>query len=255
MRKDSLPPLDGRYWASVLMASLLGTTLGDYVSQDLGLGYVRGLLPLGAVFAAILFAEHRAKRPSEGYYWAAVVMTRTAATNLADLATHALRLNYLGVGTCLGVLLAVALLIGRWRTANSGGPQEPRRGGAKTLPPVDARYWTAITIASTLGTTMGDGVSDGLKLGVGKGSLLLLAILSFCLCVQGRVRLPNEAKYWLMIVIVRTTGTVMGDYLSGEDGLKLGFRYAAASAALVLVGTLCLWRKRGRLSGGEQISD
>ena len=47
-----------------------------------------------------------------------------------------------------------------------------------------------------------------------------------------------------MIAIVRTTGTVMGDYLSGEEGLNLGFRYAATCTALLLVAILFLWRKR-----------
>jgi uncharacterized membrane-anchored protein len=173
MRENHLPSLDNRYWVAVLGASLLGTTLGDFVSHDLGLGFVRGLVPLGALLAVILFAERRATAPNEGYYWAAIVITRTAATNLADLATHSLRFDYRGVAACLAVLLVITLLAGRRRGPRPVVSREPGCPQIKTLPATDSRYWAAITIVSTLGTTLGDFVSDGLALGVGKGSMLL----------------------------------------------------------------------------------
>ena len=37
-RRKSLPETNPRYWAAILIASTLGTTLGDFVSGDLGPG-------------------------------------------------------------------------------------------------------------------------------------------------------------------------------------------------------------------------
>jgi uncharacterized membrane-anchored protein len=88
MKAESLPALNGRYWVGMLIASLVGTTLGDFVSTDLNFGFVKGLLPLGLILAAIFVVERKARVAIEAYYWAAIVLTRTMATNLADLATH-----------------------------------------------------------------------------------------------------------------------------------------------------------------------
>ena len=237
MQKKNTPSLDNRYWIAMLFASLLGTTFGDFVSHDLNLGFVSGLWPLGAILAAILFIERQAAIPSEAYYWAAVVITRTAATNLGDLATHSFQVDYWQIGVGLTVLLAIILLVGR---KNESKAQDQGR----SLPATDLRYWAALLVASTLGTTQGDFVTDGLGFGVRNGSLLLGAFLAVLLCVQSRIKMQNKACYWVMIVIVRTTGTAMGDYLSGEDGLNLGFGYAATSVGLLLAGIICLWRKQ-----------
>ena len=235
MKTMNVPRLDSRYWLAILCASIVGTTLGDFVSTELNLGFIRGLFPLGIILAFVFLAERRARVGSEIYYWAAIVLTRTAATNLADLATHALKLEYLGVAVTLLALLAVVLLAGRSRPSALGV-------SSPGLPTTDRHYWMAILIASTLGTTMGDFVSDGLQLGVAAGSLLLGTLLCLVLLVQSKVRMANAffgaSLYWITIIIARTAGTCMGDALSGDGGLNLGHGWAAASAGLALVAVI-----------------
>jgi uncharacterized membrane-anchored protein len=65
----------------MLSASLLGTTLGDFVSVSMGLGYVRGLPLMLGLLGAVLLAERGLRIKTQSYYWAAVVITRTGATN------------------------------------------------------------------------------------------------------------------------------------------------------------------------------
>lgn len=245
MQRSNLPSIDARYWAAILIASLVGTTSGDFVSHDLNLGFVAGLLPLGALLAITLFAEHRSRTPNEAYYWTAIVITRTAATNLADLATHSLEFGYGWVAACLVALLVGTLLIGRRRVHATLVPAKSPGMQSKVLPKTDCRYWAAILTASTMGTTLGDFVSDGLKLGVGNGSLLLGAFLAAVLYALSRAKVQREAYYWVTIVIVRTTGTTMGDFLSGASGLNLGFGWAAAGTGVLLVSVLALWGKGG----------
>ena len=50
MHPDHLPQIDARYWLAILLASVLGTVGGDFVSQSLGLGYIYGLPAMAAVF-------------------------------------------------------------------------------------------------------------------------------------------------------------------------------------------------------------
>jgi uncharacterized membrane-anchored protein len=238
MQRKNLPILNGRYWAAILAASLIGTTLGDFVSQTLKLGYFKGLVPLGILLAIIFLAERKAKRPSEVYYWLAIVITRTGATNIADLATHQLKLNYVGVASCLLTLLLITLLAGRPRTLSDNSAQQDLNE-KKTLPNANLRYWTAILIASVLGTTLGDFVSEGLGFGVEKGSIILGVILALVLYAQSRAKRASKTWYWVTIVTARTAGTIMGDCLSG--GFHFGFLWSAVGAAVLLTSILIFW--------------
>jgi uncharacterized membrane-anchored protein len=88
MHIRNLPAVTPRYWVAILVASMCGANTGDFLSHNLHLGHWRGLPPLVVLFVAILWAEKRARAATEAYYWLAIIVVRTAATNLADLATH-----------------------------------------------------------------------------------------------------------------------------------------------------------------------
>src|SRR3984885_9771907 len=110
MQIKNVPAITPRYWVAILVASMCGANTGDFLSHNLHLGHWRGLPPLAAVFLAILWAERRARIATEAYYWLAIIVLRTAATNLADLGTHDLKLGYF---LCMGLLVAlmVAMLL------------------------------------------------------------------------------------------------------------------------------------------------
>ncbi len=235
MRIQNLPALDGRYWVVMLAASLLGTALGDFLSNDLDLGFLGGLLPLGLVLTAILLAEGRARAASEFYYWGAIVTTRAMATNLADLATHGLKLDYVWVAMALAALLVATLALGRPRAS-------PASNFRNILPATNDRYWIAILIASTMGTVAADFVADGLGLGAGLASVLMGSISFLFIFQIGAIHLPGKAEYWVALLLVRTTGTVTADFLSGKDGLGIGLMWSAAILAGLLVALLCFSR-------------
>jgi uncharacterized membrane-anchored protein len=244
MQATNTPAVDARYWAGMLSASLLGTTLGDFLSISLGLGYVRGLPLMMGLLGAVLLAERRFKLVSQSYYWAAVVITRTAATNLADLGTHELKLGYVWVAGCLvGLLVATVVIRMRRRPQTQPHAQVPgvRLGD---LPATGLTYWLGMLIASVLGTTLGDFTSDGLHWKLGNTSLVLAVVLVFALYARRRAGITHEAYYWAAIVLVRTTGTTAGDFLSEDDGLNLGFGVAAGCAALLMVAVLVGLRRR-----------
>ena len=233
MRNSNVPVLDAHYWITILVASLLGTTFGDFVSNDLGLGFAGGLLVLSAVIAVIFVAEFKLKWNSVVWYWAAIVATRTAATNLGDFLSRTAKLGNGQVAAILAVLLVAFLFVTARRTQAATGLGDG--GAGKILPKTDARYWTAILIASTFGTTMGDFISGDLGLGLGRGSLVLGLLLAVILAFELRARTANEARYWSVIALVRTTGTVMGDYLTSEEGLHLGFAVGASVVGALLI--------------------
>src|SRR3982075_3643090 len=115
MAPENLPTINARYWIAILAASMCGANTGDFASRILGLGHTHGLLPLALTFLAIIWAERRSTVATEAYYWFAIIVLRTGATNLADLGTHDLKLGYF---LCIGLLAAfmvTMLLIDRAR--------------------------------------------------------------------------------------------------------------------------------------------
>jgi uncharacterized membrane-anchored protein len=157
MRRRNLPTIDPGYWAAIVAASTCGTNTGDLAAGPLGLGHVRGILPLAVIFLAIVWAEKLLDWTTVAFYWLAIIVLRTMATNIADFATHDLKLSY---------PLFVLLLIGfgaamiwadRFRTDTT-----PQRSAASVsaLPNADWSYWIVMLTAGVLGTALGDWLAD-----------------------------------------------------------------------------------------------
>jgi len=244
MQVKNLPTITSRYWGAILIASMCGANTGDFLARNLHLGHVRGLLPLAALFALILWAERRAKLPTEAYYWLAVVVVRTAATNLADLATRDFKLGYGLVESGLTALLVAILLVdfARNRSTNAGLASLRRR--VWSLPATDAPYWAALLTAGVLGTAGGDFLAH--ILGLGDGSIVLVAIYGIVLLLSARVRKVTTPWYWAAIVAARAAGTTMGDLVARHLGLSL----STAFTGLLLVSIIVLWKDR-RVVVGE----
>jgi uncharacterized membrane-anchored protein len=217
MQVRNLPTVTSRYWGAILAASMCGANTGDFIARDLHLGHARGLVPLGALFFVVLWMERRARVATEAYYWLAVIVLRTAATNLADLATHDLGLPYVPVESGLTAILILVLLVDFAR-GRSSAMSEPGRQRA-SLPATDATYWAALLTAGVLGTAGGDFVASGL--GLGYGSIVLAAVYGIVLLASARRGGMTKAWYWASIVAARTAGTTMGDLAARHVGLLL----------------------------------
>ncbi len=247
MKLRNLSVLNTRYWVGMLIASVVGTTLGDFVSTDLQLGFVKGLLPLTFILVVIFVSEWKTKVSTEAFYWSEIVLTRTMATNLADLATHSLKLHYAWLEVALFAFLMMAMLLYR-RNIGSTDQLKLINEASTPISKNGIRYWIMILIASVIGTTLGDLISDNMGFGVEQTSLVLGLILTIVLFLKKKLDLLGSVAYWTTLIVVRTTGTVLGDFLSGEEGLNLGFLGAAAYTALLLVCVLRLWTSNSQTS-------
>ena len=218
MQARHVPRTGPRYWTALCVASVFGANMGDFASHTLHLGHARGLVPLAVLFALTLAWERRTPAPreapgTEAFYWTAIVILRTAATNLGDLATHDFALPYPWVICGLAVLLALA--------AFASSRQQPADvpGG---VPATTAVYWTAMLIAGTVGTAGGDYLADDLGLGVGRATIALTGIVVLMLALRGLGGLVNAATYWMSVAAIRLAGTTLGDYTAFRHGLGLG---------------------------------
>ena len=99
------------FWVIKIIATTLGETTGDFVAQTLNLGYVVGLAITGALLVVLVGAQIRARSYHPVLFWAAIVATTTAGTEISDLMDRTLHVGYLGGSLILSAALAITLAI------------------------------------------------------------------------------------------------------------------------------------------------
>jgi uncharacterized membrane-anchored protein len=225
---QALPKINSRYWIALVAASIFGTNTGDYISDYLHLGHVVGLPYLLAALAGIFLLEKISPWATAIFFWAAIIVIRTAATNVAD-ATH--DIGIYGIGAVIALFAAFVFAVRRYKAQSDISPGDP------STPRVDAFYWVVMALAGIVGTLAGDISSAGLGFGayfisqlVGwttasfsfdwmtKGHILATLIYgSGILAMLRRYSFAELAKpyqYWTLLALIRTAGTAMGDYIS-----------------------------------------
>lgn len=241
MQLKNVPAITPRYWSAILAASMCGANTGDFLSHNLHLGHIRGLLPLALLVLIILWAERRSLVATEAYYWLAIIVLRTGATNLADLGTHDLKLGYGAIEASLTVLLVIFVGADRSRGPSFTYPASTPR---PMLPATNGLYWLAMLTAGTLGTASGDFVADVVGLGLFYGSALLVVLYGVVLLAAWRFGGMSKPWYWASIVAARTAGTTMGDLLASRHGLDLGLPLSTVLTASLLAAAVILWPHR-----------
>jgi uncharacterized membrane-anchored protein len=246
MQPLHLPTLGMRYWAALCIASIFGANMGDFFARDIGLGHVAGLPFLAAALAIVMVAERFDRMTHQIYYWSAIIIVRTAATNFADFACGDLKLPRLAVMAGLAIILAVALWTSwqfSWR-GSTGKSDQTKTDQALPVLRADLGYWTCMFIAGTLGTVIGDYCSHNLHLDDGGAALLLSPIVAAFFLVGRNGLLRRLAFYWSTVVAIRAAGTAVGDFISGRH--LLGLPLSTLVTGLALVALLAIWREPDR---------
>ena len=190
----------------------------------------------------MVFAAGRIKLISEAYYWLAIVISRAGSTDIADFATHQLRLSYPALLVGALAALALTLAIGAWLGQRTIATAPGADGRLVSRPAANATYWVAMILASAFGTMTGDFLADELGFGVARaavGSVAVTGFLATGLLSRGKV---SKLGYWGVVLAARVAATNLGDFAAGDDGLCLGFLISClASFALLALFTLT-WR-------------
>lgn len=137
------------YWATILASTTAGTTMADFATRSLGIGYAGGAaLLLGCVLLSLVAwqlatgsvsVEEVGTAKSEWFYWITITFSQTLGTALGDWAADNGGLGYLGGAAVFGA--ALALVWALWRFS--------------PLSKV-ALFWTAFILTRPLGATVGD---------------------------------------------------------------------------------------------------
>src|SRR3954466_13911897 len=109
------------YWFTIVATTTVGTTLADYCTRSLGIGYTGG----SAILLLLVIASLLTWRWSTGsisvetvdtpkveiFYWITIMFSQTLGTALGDWVADTNDMGYLGAAAIFGSLLAVTALL------------------------------------------------------------------------------------------------------------------------------------------------
>ena len=167
------------YWATIIATTTVGTTLADFATRSLGIGYTGGSTLLFALLLGSLAVWYKAmgsvsvntvsSPKAEMFYWVTIMFSQTLGTALGDWTADTAGLGYLGAAIIFGGML-VAVVVAHYFTNLS-----------KTL-----LFWAAFIITRPLGAVVGDFLDKpiakgGLDLSRYSASAALIIIIVACI--------------------------------------------------------------------------
>ena len=136
------------YWATIVASTTAGTTLADFATRSIGIGYAGGSTLLFALVLLSLIAWHRTcssisvntvvSPREETFYWITITFSQTLGTALGDWIADS-SLGYGGGAAFFGALLLVLAAFYFWSRINHV-----------------LLFWSAFILTRPLGATLGD---------------------------------------------------------------------------------------------------
>ncbi|WP_419716635.1 hypothetical protein [Altererythrobacter fulvus] len=174
------------YWSTIIASTTAGTTMADFATRSLGIGYPGGSLLLFALVLICLLVWHRAlgtisvqsvhEPRAELYYWLTITFSQTLGTALGDWLADG-PLGYLGAAAIFGSALAILALL-YWRSAVSHV----------------ALFWAAFILTRPLGATVGDFLDKPVAKGGLDFSRPLASVVLITAIVLLIVLIPQRAE-------------------------------------------------------------
>ncbi|MEO8516690.1 MAG: hypothetical protein ABI426_08100 [Flavobacterium sp.] len=109
-------PLTGRekelyYWIAILFSNSLGTAFGDFLSDNLGLGYLLGAIITGGIILIVILLHYFTKINHILLFWITFVFTRPFGATFGDFLTKPLSKGGLAMGTLFSSIVSIVILI------------------------------------------------------------------------------------------------------------------------------------------------
>lgn len=109
------------YWFTIVATTTVGTTLADYCTRSLGVGYTGGsAILLTCVIASLVIWRRSTGSISidtvntpkiEIFYWVTIMFSQTLGTALGDWVADTIEMGYLGAAVIFGGLLVLTALL------------------------------------------------------------------------------------------------------------------------------------------------
>ncbi|MFI9249133.1 hypothetical protein [Streptomyces sp. NPDC053069] len=130
------------FWSAILVSNTLGTSMGDFLSDSSGLGYLGGAALVTGVLLVLVALMKVPAVPNVLLFWIAFVLTRPLGATAGDFLTKPVAKGGLDLGTLGSSVVLLAVLFGLMayaqlkerraavRFTNSAAePVQPQRSG------------------------------------------------------------------------------------------------------------------------------
>lgn len=179
------------YWLTIVATTTVGTTLADFSTRSLGIGYPGGTALLLTSLLISLWVWHRAEGSIaiatvstprvEVFYWVTIMFSQTLGTALGDWCADSLAFGYLGSAIIFGSLLALIALAYYFTRIS------------RTV-----LFWSAFILTRPLGAVVGDFLDKPLDHGglalsrYTASAALIIAMAIFVFAFRHRAALKNH---------------------------------------------------------------
>lgn len=169
------------YWTTIIATTTVGTTLADFATRSLGIGYTGGSAVLFALLLGSLAVWYKTlgtvsmdsvnSPKTEIFYWVTIMFSQTLGTALGDWTADTAGLGYIGAAAIFGGILIV-IIVAHYFTNIS-----------KTL-----LFWGAFILTRPLGAVVGDFLdkpvaAGGLALSRYSASIALMLLILACILI------------------------------------------------------------------------
>jgi uncharacterized membrane-anchored protein len=169
------------YWVTIIATTTVGTTLADYATRSLGIGYAGGTTILLTLLLASLWVWYRtlgsiavdtvSSPRTEAFYWVTIMFSQTLGTALGDWTADTAGLGFDGGALVFGALLIVLAGLYWWTSLSR-----------------TALFWAAFILTRPLGAVVGDLLDKpvaegGLALSRYTASAVLVLFIVVCIFV------------------------------------------------------------------------
>jgi uncharacterized membrane-anchored protein len=128
------PKAEAFYWATILASNTLGTALGDFLSDDSGLGYEGSALVFAGMLAIVAAGYFLTSTSRTVLFWTAFILTRPLGATLGDLLTKpladgGLAMSRISSSGLIALFMVVCILtLSQKAGGHSGGQSAPMSG-------------------------------------------------------------------------------------------------------------------------------
>ena len=169
------------YWVTIVATTTVGTTLADYWTRSLGIGYTGGsTILLILVISSLLIwrwstgsiSIETVNTPTvEIFYWITIMFSQTLGTALGDWVADTNEMGYVGAAAVFGGLLLLTAVLYYFTSISRV-----------------ILFWAAFILTRPLGAVVGDfldkpHVQGGLALSRYTASLALLAVITVLILI------------------------------------------------------------------------
>jgi len=106
----STAPAESFYWAAFLIANTLGTAAGDFLADNMGLGFMHSALLISGALIVIALLHFFTKISGILLFWLAFVLTRPFGATFGDFLTKPIEKGGINFGT-IGSSLVFAVIL------------------------------------------------------------------------------------------------------------------------------------------------